>query len=272
MSTAPTKQTVESFDGCRLAAAADAPSGSEAEGSLPILFSNSLASDMSMWNGVVSGLSHRAIRYDSRGHGGSDAPGGPYTQNMLGRDALAVLDHFHIDRAIVCGLSLGGHVAAWLAAHHPDRVAGIVLANTACAFKPAEMWRDRAAQARETGMAQFVEPTLVRWFPETFRAKRPEVMARVGEMIGSIASEGYASSCEALACTDMSDDLRLAKCPALVIAGEKDPSATVAQGKEIAACHGDATLCRLDAAHLSAIEKPEEFRKALEGFAAELGT
>lgn len=253
-------------DGCVLAAVASG----EGTG-LPILFSNSLGADHSMWNGVVEGMTgRRLIRYDSRGHGRSQAPAGPYTQEMLGRDALAVLDHYGIERAVVCGLSLGGLVTGWLAAHAPERVAGIVLANTACAFKPDTMWRDRAAQARAGGMAQFAAPTLERWFTADFRAARPEVMAAVSEMVAANSAEGYAASCEALAVADMSGDLRAARCPALVIAGDADPSTTVAHAQAIVEQLGDARLVCLAAAHLSAIEVPDAFREAVEAFVGQV--
>lgn len=265
MSASRVTTVVESHDGCRLAAFA------EGEGAgLPVLFSNSLAADHTMWEGVVSGLERRAICYDSRGHGRSDAPAGPYDLAMLGRDALAVLDHFQVDRAVICGLSLGGLVAGWLAANHPDRVAGIVLANTALAFRPETLWRDRAVQTRRDGMAQFVEPTLARWFTDAFREKQQAAVSKVGAMIGATPPEGYAASCEALAAADMSEDLSAAKCPALVIAGEHDPSATVAHAEAIVETLGEARLLRLDAAHLSAIETPDEFREALESFASSL--
>lgn len=263
MSTGGAMTMIKSHDGCRLAVLI------EQNGTgLPVLFSNSLASDHTMWDGVVQGLGRPAIRYDGRGHGQSEAPAGPYDQELLARDALAVLDHYEIDRAIVCGLSLGGLVAGWLAAHCPDRIAGIVLANTVCAFRPEAMWRERAEQARTSGMAQFVAPTLERWFPEPFREDNPDVMATVADMIARTAPEGYAGSCEALAVSDMSDDLSATNCPALVIAGEKDPSATVAQAEAMAALLKDTNLVCLDAAHLSAIEKPDEFRAVLTDFAA----
>lgn len=119
-----------------------------------IVFSNSLAASFGMWDEVAERLAPHAhlVRYDTRGHGQSDAPESLYTIERLGGDVLAVLDALKISRAAVCGVSLGGLTAMWLGIHASDRMSGLVLANTAANFPPETMWHDRAATARTRGV------------------------------------------------------------------------------------------------------------------------
>ncbi|TCT06086.1 3-oxoadipate enol-lactonase [Aquabacter spiritensis] len=237
-----------------------------------LVFSNSLAADMSSWDAVADRLAPHAriVRYDTRGHGASDAPQGPYDIAMLGGDALAVMDALGITRAVFCGLSLGGLTGMWLGAHAGDRLAGLVLANTAANFPPAQMWLDRAEGARRDGLAALVEPTLARWFTAAYRAAQPARVAKVGAAIAATPVEGYAASCGLLGATDLLPSLGEISCPTLVIAGAHDPSTPPARAAEIAAAVPGAELVTLDAAHLSAVEAGDAFAEALTAFLSRL--
>lgn len=227
-----------------------------------LVFSNSLAADMGSWDEVAERLAPHAriVRYDARGHGRSDVPGGPVTLADLGRDVLALLDALGIGKAAVCGLSLGGMTGMWLAIHAPQRVTGLALANTAASFPPPTLWRERADAARASGsVAGFVEPTLGRWFTAGFRAAAPDRVAAIGRAIAATPAAGYAAACEVLAETDLLPELGRIACPTLVIAGQHDPSSPPARGEEIVAAVPGATLVTLDAAHLSAVEAPDAF-------------
>jgi 3-oxoadipate enol-lactonase len=234
----------------------------------PILFSNSLGSDLSMWDGVVAALGDgwRCIRYDTRGHGGSDAPAGPYTIEALGGDAVSVLDAVGVERAAFCGLSLGGVTGMWLGANRPERFTHLVLANTAPHFEPKSMWTDRAAIARRGEIASLVEPSLERWFTPGFRNDNPAEVARGAAMITASKPEGYASCCEALSEADMRLLLPGIPRPTLVIVGEHDPSTPPSRGEEIQAGIPGAELLSFPTAHLSAIESPQAFAGALKRF------
>ncbi|MEP9377154.1 3-oxoadipate enol-lactonase [Aquabacter sp. CN5-332] len=238
------------------------------EGKPALVFSNSLAADLSTWDEVAERLAPHAhiVRYDTRGHGRSDTPAGPYSLAQLGQDALAVMDALGVQRAVLCGLSLGGLTGMWLGAHASERIAGLVLANTAASFPPAQMWLDRAASAREGGLGQFIEPTLQRWFTQSFRDAQPERVAEVGCVIGATAPAGYAASCELLAATDLLPDLGTITCPVRVIVGAHDPSTPPARGAEIVDAIAGADLVTLDAAHLSAVEAKDAFADALIAF------
>lgn len=254
---------IEVAPGLRLAVAV-----SGTEGKPALVFSNSLAADMSTWDEVAERLAPHAhiVRYDTRGHGRSDVPAGPWAIDQLGQDVLAVMDALGIGKAVVCGLSLGGLTAMWLGIHAGARTSGLVLANTAASFPPAQMWRDRAEAAWEGGVGQFVEPTLARWFTGGFRRKAPERVAEIGRIIAATPPAGYAGSCEILAATDLLPELGRIACPVRVIAGMHDPSTPPARGQEIAAAIPGAEIVSLDAAHLSAVEAKDAFAEVLIDF------
>jgi 3-oxoadipate enol-lactonase len=256
-------QHIEVEPGVRLAVsvsgAADKPA---------ILFSNSLAAAIGTWDEVAERLAPYAhlIRYDTRGHGRSDAPPTGYGLDRLGADAVALLDALQIERAVVCGLSLGGLTGMWLGIHAAKRLAGLVLANTAPNFPPPALWLDRAKAARDGGVAQFVEPSLARWFTQRFRAAAPARVAEIAGIIAATSPVGYAGCCEVLAATDLSADLASISCPVRVIVGDQDPSTPPERGAEIIAAIPDTDLVTLAAAHLSAVEASDAFAAALIDF------
>src|SRR6266516_196026 len=145
-----------------------------------VVLSNSLGTSWEMWAAQLPALSTslRVLRYDQRGHGGSPGPPGPYDFAMLGRDLIDLLDHYEIERASICGVSMGGMTAMWVAAHAPERVDRIALCFTSAHLPPAEMWKERAATARAEGMAPLIEPAIGRWFTPEFAASGSPALAR----------------------------------------------------------------------------------------------
>jgi 3-oxoadipate enol-lactonase len=236
----------------------------------PLLISNSLSSDLSMWDDQVPhwAAQFRIIRYDPRGHGGSVVSQGPYTIAQLGQDAVGVLDHLGVDRAHFCGLSMGGMVGMWLLTHAPDRIARAVLANTAAHMGPPALWDGRIALARGGGMEATVEPTVTRWFPADFHASEPAAIDRMRAMIRRVPVEGYIGCCEAIRDMDQRNSLSAITAPVLVIIGAKDPATTPEAGQFIAQSIPGSQTVTLDAAHLSNIEQPDAFTAAVERFLA----
>ncbi|KIZ47880.1 hypothetical protein OO17_01885 [Rhodopseudomonas palustris] len=230
-----------------------------------IVLSNSLAASFGMWDEVAALLAPDAcvIRYDARGHGRSDVPDSGYTIEALGGDVIAILDALQLPQAVICGISLGGLTAMWLGIHAPDRVAGLVLANTAADFPPATMWHERAATARASGVAGFVEPSLQRWVTSRYRASHDARVAELAAMISNTSPAGYAGCCEVLATTNVLPDLSRISCPVMVIAGSEDPSTPPARADEIAAAIPQAKSVTLDAAHISCVEAPEAFAESV---------
>lgn len=227
---------------------------------------NSLGTTLSMWDAQVPRLAglRRVLRYDQRGHGRSSAPAGPYSIEDLGRDLVGLLNGLAIEHAALCGISLGGMAAIWVAAHHPARVSALVAACTAPELGPPEGWRARAAAVRADGMAPLAEPLFERWFPASVRAARPELGATVAAMLGRCDPEGYASCCEAIAAMDLRPDLASVQAPSLVIAGAEDPVTTPAMCLDLAGALGAGLVVLAGSGHLANIATPAAFTDAVE--------
>lgn len=219
---------------------------------------NSLGSTRAMWDPQIGPLSEhlRVVRTDMRGHGQSPVPDGPYTMAELGRDVLALLDTLGVQRAHLAGLSLGGMVAQWLAAHAPERVHTLSLLCTTAGFEDPAAWHERAATVRENGCAALAPTVVQRWFTPALAERDPELVARNVAMIGATPAEGYAGCAEAIADWDGRADLGRIAARTLVIAGVHDPATPPAHLEKIAAGIAGAQLHVLDrAAHLVNIEQ-----------------
>src|SRR4051794_31138202 len=205
--------------GCRLRYEIDGnPAGP------PVLFSNSLGTTCELWKPQLETLSSqlRIVRYDTRGHGASDVPPGPYTLETLGLDALAILDAADIDRAHVCGLSLGGLTAMWLAVHRPGRVRSVTLTSTAARIGNTTMWEERIVQVRTSGVPSLADAAMGRWFSQSFRASHPDIVAIYHRMLSETPAEGYAACCAAIRDADLRPAIIRISAPTLIIAGYHD--------------------------------------------------
>jgi 3-oxoadipate enol-lactonase len=227
-----------------------------------VVLSNSLGTSMEMWAAQVPALSTRlqVLRYDQRGHGGSPAPAGPYDFATLGRDLIDLLDHYGIDRASICGVSMGGMTAMWVAAHEAERVDRIALCFTSAYLPPAEMWEERAATARAYGMESLIEPAIGRWFTPEFAASgSPQVLARTRANLAAVKPEGYASCCEAIAGMDLREDIGDIRAPTLVVSASEDPATPPDHGRLIADTIPGARFELVEGArHLACLERPED--------------
>lgn len=236
-----------------------------------LTLSHSLACNVSMWDPQMELLSRRfrVLRYDTRGHGGSDAPMGPYTLDTLADDAQALFAALGIERTHWLGLSMGGMIGQTLALRQPDLFESLVLADTTSRRPPnaEQMWGERVSIAREQGMRGVLESTLARWFTAPYRAAHPDVMTKIGGAICSTPVEGYAGCCEAIAKIDVLDRLGEIRCPTLVIVGEHDHGTPPEAARLIqAAIRGAELVVVPSAAHLSNVEQTEAFNAALTRF------
>lgn len=238
-------------------------------GAPALLMINSLGTALEMWDDQMSALQERfeVVRYDARGHGESTA-GTQETATMddLARDALAVLDACGIARAHLCGLSLGGMTAMYIAQKWPDRVLKAVLCNTSPHMPPKEGWDTRIATVRQEGMAGLTEAVLGRWFTAEFRAAQPDQVDRVRQMLLNTSVQGYVACCTAIRDMDQRESIKSIRTTTLVIGGSKDPATPPSEAELIASSIPDAKLKLLDAAHLSNIEQAEEFTRTLVEF------
>lgn len=233
-----------------------------------LMLSNSLGTNFAMWDPQIPEWSKhfRILRYDSRGHGLSVATDRAFSIATLGEDALAILDHFGIDKAHWCGVSKGGMVGQWLATHARHRLGRVVLANTAAHMGPPSLWNDRIDLVRSRGMAALVPGVLERWFSPRFRESEPATVAKVSEMLTTTPAIGYATCCAAIRDMDQREAIRSITNPVLVIIGKVDPATPPAAGHLIAEAIPGSRTVELDAAHLSNLEQPEAFTSAVLDF------
>ncbi len=225
-----------------------------------LVLSHALGTSMAIWEPQLPRLSHdfRVVRYDHRGHGRSPVPPGPYQIRDLGRDLLTLLDRLELGRVSFCGISLGGMVGLWLAAHEPARLDRLVICGAAARMPHPEDYAARAGKVRRDGMASVADAVLARWFTPTFMGSHQNTVDSIRTLLVSTPAEGYAATCEALAAMDQREDLQRILAPTLVIAADQDQSTPPEQSREMAERIPGARLAMIPAAsHLASIEQPE---------------
>jgi 3-oxoadipate enol-lactonase len=231
-----------------------------------LVLPSSLGTTRELWEPQIHAFERgfRVLRYEHRGHGRSPAPPGPYSMSDLGADALDLLDELGIERAVWCGLSLGGMVGMWLAVHAPGRLSGLVLACTSARIASPDAYRERAALVRERGIEPVADAIVARWFTVTTFEERPELPERFRAIVASQPVEGYAGSCEALAGWDFREELASIPVPTLVVAGSEDEATPAPETDLIAERIPGARHAVLDgAAHLANLERPDAFLDAV---------
>lgn len=232
----------------------------------PLVLGPSLGTSLAVWDGQAAGLarSHRVVRWDLPGHGGT--PGAMFPAGggvaELGAHVLRLADALGIVRFAYAGISLGGAVGSWLAAHHPDRITSLALVCSSARFGEPQAWRERASLVRAEGIGPVAETATVRWFTADF-AESPAARAVIADL-RAVDPEAYATLCEALATHDLRGELAGITVPTLVVAGREDPATPVAHARELADTIPGATLIELPgASHLANVERPEPVRTAL---------
>jgi 3-oxoadipate enol-lactonase len=234
-----------------------------------VLLAHPLGVTLRLWDEAAARLRERfrVVRYDVRGHGGSDVPRGPYTLGQMADDARALLDDLGVRRAHVVGMSMGGCIAMALAVAHPDRVASLVLCDTTACYGPAvaPMWEDRIRVAETQGITrELVERTMAIWFTAEYRERQREVVDRVAAMLAATDPHGYAASIRAIGWADQRDAIRAIRAPTLVVVGERDPGTPVAMAREIHERIANSRLLVLPGAmHCSPVEAAADFTAAL---------
>jgi 3-oxoadipate enol-lactonase len=224
-----------------------------------------------MWDDQAAALkdSFRVLRYDQRGHGGTDAPAGRYPFDTLLDDALGLLDALAIGKAHFAGLSMGGATALGLAERHPDRFDRIIVCDSPCQSTPqsSQQWEERIVVAQAKGMEALVEVTVGRWFPAETLAKNPPHLDKVRAMIRSTPVNGFIGCAAALADHDYAAAVATVKSPVLFLAGEKDAPAP-AMRKLSEKLPGSRYVELPGAGHISNMDRPAEFTKAIRDFIA----
>jgi 3-oxoadipate enol-lactonase len=245
----------------RLHAVEDGP----ADGPVLVL-GPSLGTDTGLFDAQVAEFAgtHRVIRYDLRGHGGSEVVPGPCTMADLARDVLALLDRLGVQRFSYAGVSIGGAIGQQLALTAPDRVDRLVIIASAAQFADPPSWSVRADQVRAEGTGVLAPSRTGTWFTAEWSEQEPKEAERLVRMLRDTPAEGYATCCEAIGAFDVRDRLGEISAPTLTIAGEQDPATTVDMVRAIAdAIPGAEFVVVPGAAHLPDATDPEPVNAAL---------
>jgi 3-oxoadipate enol-lactonase / 4-carboxymuconolactone decarboxylase len=242
----------------------------EGKAGAPVLMlSHSIGTDLGMWAPQIADLMphFQVLRYDTRGHGGSDAPKGEYSVEMLGRDALALADALEIKNFAFCGLSMGGAVGQWLALNAPQRLTGLVLSDTSPQFGARANWEARIKAVKEGGMAAIADMVMQRFFSPATMARGDGYSDSVKSVFLATNPDGYLGCCAALRDVDHTARLREIQVPTLIIAGNSDVSTPwEGHGEILTREIPNAKVVRLPGAHLSNLERPRSFTAALLDF------
>jgi len=224
-----------------------------------------------MWDEEAKRLSKRykVLRYDTRGHGKSGAPAGAYTLELLADDLHGLLAALGVQSTHFVGLSMGGMIGQTYALKYPGTFKSLALCDTTSRY-PADaagVWVERIKTVEAKGMEPMVAPTLERWFTASYRKSRPEVVETVAAMIRSTPVTGFVGCCHAIPKINLTARLKEIRCPSVVIVGKDDPGTPVAMAEEIhRALPGSKLVVIPAAAHLSNLEQPDAFNRALGDF------
>jgi 3-oxoadipate enol-lactonase len=236
---------------------------------LPVLvLSHALGVNHSMWEPQLGALgSHfRLLRIDTRGHGGSSIPRGPYKIADMSRDVIDLMDFLGIKQAGFCGLSMGGMIGQWLGIHANHRFNKLVLANTAARIGTVETWNARTAKVLRDGVESVVQGTMERWFTAGYRAAEPNVVTKTAATLQATSPRGYVDCCFALRDADFLGAIQDIRIPTLVISGSQDPVSPKEDIRFLVEHIPDAQQVELAAAHLSNVEAAVKFNDALLSF------
>jgi 3-oxoadipate enol-lactonase len=238
-----------------------------------IACSHCLAGSSGIWDAQVIALreKYRVLTFDTRGHGDTSAPEGPYSMEMLADDAVSLFDAIGIEKVHFMGISMGGMIAQVLALRHPRYISSLILCDTACSIPKAAapLWEERIRSVSEQGMDALVEATLERWLSPDFRAHSPATTERIREIILNTPVAGFIGCCQAIREFDLGGEIAGIHVPTLIMVGENDPGTPVESSREIHDRLPRSELAVLPQAyHLSNIEAADAFNKRLLGFLA----
>ncbi len=240
-----------------------------------LTFSHSLGADVSMWRPQIEYFARnfRVLALDTRGHGKTSAPAGAYSLDTLADDLHGLLASLEIRTTHFVGLSMGGMIGQTFALRHPGVFSSITLADTTSQYgaEAQALWASRVKTANTEGMEPLVEGSIGRWFTAPFRADPANagLLAAVADMIRTTPGAGYAGCAAAIAAINLTERLGDIDAPMLVLCGADDMATPPAMSEVIAARARKAQLVLIpEAAHISNLEQPAAFNRALDAFLA----
>ena len=232
-----------------------------------VMLSNSLASDLTMWDIQIPALveaGYRVLRYDNRGHGQSAVTVGPYSIEMLAVDAVGLMDALGLDKVHFCGLSMGGMVGQMLGARHGDRLISLALCATSAHIAPREIWNERIETVWKNGMDAVADATIDRWFTKVGQERLQAEVNKVRRMILNTPVDGFCACCAAIRDMDQRESIRAISTRALVVVGEHDPGTPVSAAELIHERISSSELRVIsDAAHFINVEQASVFNNVL---------
>ena len=240
----------------------------------PVVFSNSIGTDFRLWDGVFELMpkSLRLIRYDTRGHGLSSCPDGPYSINDLAGDCAGLLERLDVTECAFVGLSIGGLTAQELVLRWPGLVRAAVLSNTGARIGELSLWRTRIELARSGRLHDISDAVMERWFSARFRQDRSEELEGWRAMLTRTTAEGYAGCCEAIMAADYSGELGAIRIPVQLIGGSEDGATPPDVVNWTASLVPDAKIEIIDGAgHLPCVDSTEEYVRCITEFLVRLG-
>jgi len=241
-------------------------------GGAPVVFSNSLGTDLRLWDDVVALLPPglRIIRYDMRGHGLSDCPRAPYAMGAMVHDLEGILDALNVRDAVLVGLSVGGMIAQGLAAKRLDQIRAVVLSNTGVKIGTKDLWQERIDMVAAQGLTEMSDAIMERWFSRKFR--EGGAMAPWRRMVETTPAEGYAGVCAAIAGSDFITPTSGLRLPAMVIAGSEDGATPPDLVRDLADLIPGARFELMRGlGHLPCVEQPGAYAALLTDFLASIG-
>ncbi len=233
-----------------------------------VILSHSLGCSLGMWDPQMDALGphFQVLRYDIRGHGRSEAPPGPYTPELLAKDAIALLDALGIDKVHWVGLSMGGMIGQAVALNHPDRLKSLALCDTTAVIPPEAqpLWQERIDAVRRKGIESQMEPTMERYFTPSFLKSNPPMLGVIRKQFLATPAEGYLGCVEAIRRLNYLDRLSEIKIPTLIMVGEDDPGTPVSASQAIHKKISNSKLVIIQSArHLPNVEQSEVFNTNL---------
>jgi 3-oxoadipate enol-lactonase len=245
----------------------------------PVVLLHGFPFNRSLWREQVEALGHaqRVIAPDLRGFGATTATNEPATMETYAADVCALLDELELERVVLGGLSMGGYVALAFYRRYPERVRALILADTRPQADTEEARRTRELQAQRAlaaGMQEIAEAMLPKLLTRATRANRPEIVARVREMILSISPVGAAAALRGLALRrDQTDLLAEINVPTLIMVGNEDEITPPFVAEQMQrAIRGSQLEVVEGASHCANLERADEFNHALINFLSTLPT
>jgi 3-oxoadipate enol-lactonase len=230
---------------------------------------HALGADRQMWEPQLPELARtrRVLLVDLPGHGTSTASGGPFTVSQLGEDILDVADSAGADEFDLCGISLGGLISLWMAAHAPERVNTLVASNTAARIGSEEIWQARIDAVSKGGIEAISGAALERFFTAGFATARPDVHERTKATLLGTDPDAYMACCAALRDADLRELVEAIHCPTLVIGGDDDISTPPDQAEWLHEHIEGSRLAVLEGApHFANVELPDKWIGVVTGF------